>query len=238
MKIERYDTVDLVQKAAEKISELVARHSESPLLFMVSGGSAMKLLNYVQILEDQYPNILLTVLDERYTFEDDESNFFALTQTGFYKQAVENDASTFDPRPKEGESLEACAKRFNAVLKEWMRENADGQIIITQGMGADGHTAGIFPDGDKEAFDTRFVTTQNLAVGYEIAPKVNQYTKRITVTIPFLKNHVDHPIIYVQGEGKRDALASALTEESEIHSVPAAVVREMKSVTLFTDIEM
>lgn len=190
---------------------LGALDTDVPILLMVSGGSSISLLDNIKLAD----NITLTVLDERY---EDESNF---------AQVSHLTNRLIDPGAVGGESLEETATRFENNIKEWRENNPSGKIIITQGMGGDGHTAGIFPS---------FKETDKWVVGYEV--NTNQFPKRITVTPSFLINEVDTSIVYISGESKKEALEKVLDESGSLSETPARIIREMKDATIFTDIDL
>ena len=58
---------------------------------------------------------------------------------------------------------------------------------------------------------------------------------RVTATLPFLRE-VDGAIVYAVGDQKAEALQKVVAHEGTLFSTPARVLKQMKSVTLFTDI--
>jgi len=201
-------TLEKLNKARDALLE--ALHTDKPILLMSSGGSALCLLDVVTFSD----NITLTVLDERY---QDESNF---------KQVVHYTNRIIDPRAVGGESLEETAQRFENNINKWRKTNPNGKIVITQGMGADCHTAGIFP---------QFRETKKLVVGYVV--DANPFPNRITVTPYFLRNEVDSSIVFISGDSKKEALQKVLEEHGDLSQTPARIMREMKNITIFTDID-
>lgn len=49
---------------------------------------------------------------------------------------------------------------------------------------------------------------------------------------------IDFPVIYLTGENKKAALEKALDKDTIITDIPARIVLEMKSPTIFTDINI
>lgn len=106
----------------ERISRCLGQHKDMPVLFLISGGSALKALDGIdeQVLGS---NTIVSVLDERLDVESKDRNFFQLMQTDFYKKA------------------RARSVKFVPLFDT----NFSGTVIATMGIGVDGHTAGIMP---------------------------------------------------------------------------------------------
>jgi 6-phosphogluconolactonase/glucosamine-6-phosphate isomerase/deaminase len=159
-------------------------------------------------------------------------------QTKLYQDAHDANAAFIDPRPREGETLALSGARFNEQLNAWLTAHRNGRIIATHGIGADGHTAGIFPrPNDPEEFAREFVDTDVYAIGYAVPATHTLHTERITVTVPFLTEHIDHAIVFATGSEKREALSAALDSACEMHVTPACVLQRMRRVEVYTDIE-
>ncbi|MBI2113212.1 MAG: 6-phosphogluconolactonase, partial [Candidatus Wildermuthbacteria bacterium] len=122
------------KNATAQLEFLLAQHKDSPILFMVSGGSSLVLLEGLQISG----NMTLTVLDERYSKDPAASNFNKLQRYEFFQNA----SHTLDVRVQENEPLEQFASRFEELLRNWKEQNPSGVVVATQGVAADGHTAG------------------------------------------------------------------------------------------------
>lgn len=219
----------LAQKAGLKITSLISAKKNLPVLLLVSGGSAFQILDTIDssILGKR---ITIGVLDERYSLDPEINNFLHFTKTKFYTHAKKNGCSFIDTHVHNGETLEAVANRFDNELKKWKTINPKGIILITQGVGPDGHTAGIFPG-------IIFENTNKWVIGYDIG-KRNQYPLRITTTPYFLTDMVDYSIVFVTGENKKKVLQKVLDPESIAIEVPAAIIQKMKNVEVFTDIRV
>ncbi len=225
MEVFRYKTKEEARaKAADGLDNLF-REISGPVLFLSSGGSSLELLNGLQIGE----NVTVSVLDERYSTDPAVNNFVQL-----FERIRPN--AFIDTRVGQNEILEQLAERFEKELRMWKEKNPEGKIVITQGMGFDGHVAGIMPyPENRELFRQMFENRERWVVGYDAAGK-NQYPLRITVTFPFLRQ-VDYSIGYIMGEAKRDALSRVTASEGSLPETPGRILREMKSVKIFTDID-
>ena len=95
----------------------------------------------------------------------------------------------------------------------------DGQLprfdLILLGMGADGHTASLFPGTD--ALHER----RRLAVANRVEKLA---TERITLTVPVLNNAED-VLFLVQGEEKAEALKAVLEGPYEPERLPSQLIR-------------
>lgn len=177
----------------------------------------------------------ITVLDERWSEDSAISNFAHVAGTEFYKKAKGAGALSIDTRSQKGEELPALAARFDCALKEWRRTHPDGIVIATQGIGADGHTAGIFPHPENPAFfQELFENPAQWVAAYDASGK-NPYPLRVTVTPPFLRNQVDLSLVFIVGEEKRLAFEKVMAPEGTLWEIPGRIIREMKEVHVFTD---
>lgn len=188
------------------------------MLLLLSGGSALAPLR----LLPEPPSATIAALDDRVSDDPAVSNYLQLVEAGM--------RPGFDSRPRPGEPREAVAARFDAFLRGWRQAHPEGRVVITQGIGPDGHTAGIFP-----------LAAASFSALYDGAWAVSHahgapYPERVTVTPGFLVDQVDASLLYVGGENKREALARALDPTSRPHEVPAAVIQRMRDVRLVTDL--
>lgn len=209
--------------ATDGLNNVLGKISD-PILFLSSGGSSLEVLEGLQIGE----NSMVSVLDERYSTDPLVSNFAQLFERMQPKTFIPHlsagysgkGAGFIDTRVRPHETLQQLAQRFERELRTWKQRNPHGAIVITQGMGADGHTAGIMP---RYIFDNP---------GQWVAG----YDARVTTTLAFLREMVDYSVAYVTGAKKREALKRLLAREGTLSETPARIMREMKHVKLFTDI--
>ena len=273
MNIHRLQTREEARASAiSEFEALVKGAQGSPLLLLFSGGSALELLGGFRedLLQGYEPTI--GVLDERYSKDPGASNFAQLATSRFYQAAKMQGVHSLDTRAYEGLNFRDIGERFAQALKEWKQKNTSGKVIITQGIGEDGHTAGIMPYPlHKERFSKLFENADKWVVAYDVreteeqkaqpAPATGQsplfartvrgittlwqgrpkhteeaFPMRITVTLPFLRNIVDHSIVYAVGARKERILPRVLLEHGELWEFSARVIHEMKDVRVFTDI--
>lgn len=216
-------------RAGKALTMLLKASYDAPVLLLVSGGSAFKLLESVEI-DSLSEHCTLGVLDERYSIDPEVNNFAQLTRSTFYSGALSQGIQIIDTRVAQDETMEEVQARWDTLLHEWNERNPNGVVIVTMGVGKDGHIAGILPSVDTTLFEGNAWTC-----GYEVPKSVNPHTKRLTVTHTFLRTVVTHAIVFVVGEDKEQALQAVLREKGAIQETPARIVREISVVSLYTD---
>ncbi len=215
--------------AGEVMTKLLVQYKDTPVLLLLSGGSAFSILENIPayVLDSR---ITLGVLDERYDTDESINNFIQLSKTAFFNRAVQSGCFYIDTHVESGETLQNLGLRFNHILSKWREDNPGGVVLITLGLGQDGHTAGLMP-GYVEEVSWSGV----LAMGYEVDTLVNPYTKRVTVTPRFLKTEVTGAIAYVAGASKCSVLNQLLSAEGEIEICPALLWHSIRGLTIVTD---
>ena len=226
MKVFLHNTKEETKKAATETLNQLFGETSQPILFLSSGGSSLELLDGLSLGD----HVTVSVLDERYSNDPTINNFSQLMTHRI-------SAKFIDTRIKEGESIQELAQRFEKELREWKNANPNGTIVITQGMGSDGHTAGMMPYPESHPiFQNLFENSHRWVVGYDATKEKNEYPLRVTVTMPFLQEVVDHSIVYLTGENKTEAFKRTLDSQGKLWETPARIIREMKDVKIFTDI--
>ena len=234
--IKQTNATQLVKRAAFFLNYLFEKYQNQPILFLTSGGSALSILALIDTSFIKN-NCTITVLDERYSHDTQVNNFSLLAATDFYKKSLENKAQFIDTRVLANESMQELATRFDTELKIWKQSNPKGHIIATQGIGPDGHTAGIMPfPEDTKTFKVLFQEQEKWVTAYDAKDK-NSFGLRVTTTIPFLET-IDYVVVYAIGENKRQALKQILSPLPQLNKVPGSVIRSMRNASLFTDLNI
>lgn len=237
IQLTQYETRDeALRSAGSELNTLFAQHMSSAILFLSSGGSALQLVEAIlpQYITDR---ITVTVLDERYSSDPQENNFALLMQTEFYSRIQEKGCRTIDTRVQQGETAEQLASRFEQAMREWNDVHPAGVVIATMGVGSDAHISGMMPFPErKETFETLF-EGERWVVSYDATGK-NPYPHRVTTTMPFVRSVIDHALVFVSGEDKKQALEAIFNQDSHaLHITPGAVLHEMNDVRVHTDIK-
>lgn len=221
--------------ARDKLFELFEQDSSKSVLFLSSGGSAFNLIATHNAPEGI--NLTLGVLDERFSRDPKVNNFSQLMETQFYKSCIEQGYKVLDTRVTKDDSdedFETFTKIFESGIVSWCNKNPTGVIIITQGMGPDGHTAGIFPEKNKQKFKEQFESPSKLVFGYDAGKENTPHPLRVTVTFSFLRFFVSHSVCLVVGESKENMVKEAF-QNDDCNKIPFSIIRDMKDVHVYTD---
>ena len=120
----------------------------------------------------------------------------------------------------------ASARSYADVLRAYFDGKAIGFDVLLLGLGADGHTASLFPDSPT-------LDTPNGWVAATEAPPSSPILHRLTLTFPAL-NASRHVLFLVSGADKQEALGRVLTP-AEADPLPAARVRPMGTLAWYVD---
>lgn len=225
-----------LRAAAERLSTYLktAKEEGEAVLFVVSGGSALGVLDEVVIPESLDLTVVLG--DERFSTDPEVNSFSQLVATPFYEHLIERGAQVISTEVTEGEKLELAAARLEDALREWSDDHPKGQVIALLGMGADGHTVGIIPGTfDESKMREHFEGARQWVVGYQVKEGLNPYRERFTTTFAFLRERVDMAVVYAAGEAKCPALTRVHTHSTDHLKEPIQIVHTMKLVDIFTD---
>lgn len=226
----------LKEDAGAALARLLSDASTNrPILLLLSGGSAFDILSSCALPETTL-GFTVMMLDERFSEKREENNFYIFSQTDFYARIKKAGATLVNTESAPEKTVEDLAQKMNDTLLRWEEEHPEGKIFATLGIGADGHTAGIMPYPENpELFENLFTDEKRVVVGYDAGTK-NPIPLRATVTIPFLKNRIDAGIVYAVGASKQAAFEKIRSEKGSLAETPARILREMREVTLFTDV--
>jgi 6-phosphogluconolactonase len=160
--------------------------------------------------------------DERAVPPDDPQSNYRMARETLLEPARVPDANVFRWRT-ESPDLDAAARDYEQTLRA--RESQPLLDLVLLGLGADGHTASLFPG------TAALAVADRLAVAVEV-PALG--TRRLTLTYPALLGAAE-VFFLVTGRDKRIALADVLRPES---ALPAArVIHRPEPVRIFCDRE-
>jgi 6-phosphogluconolactonase/glucosamine-6-phosphate isomerase/deaminase len=220
--------------AGEALNQYLTENLKNPVLLLLSGGSALSILDYVgpSALSE---NLSVCVLDERFSEDPIVNNFSQLQKTEFYAFAFEAGCSFFGTLTRPNETAKMLAQRWQTNLQNWLKDNPTGKIFATLGMGADGHTAGIFPMPENPIKFKTLFQSDSLVAEYDATGKT-QLPLRITTTLTFLAK-INHAIAFVCGMGKKEKLEQVLAKQGKINELPALAWHKISKVEIYTDLK-
>jgi len=229
------DAVGARAMASGKISELFRRAETGgkSILFLASGGSALKALDESVYLPK---NFAIGLVDERQNVGLKDRNAYLLSLTPFFKKASAKKTAILFDVPS---SLCATGEYFDNyedTLKNWRSNHPDCFVVVLLGMGADGHTAGIFPMPDDSASFNALYSNERYFVVHSYG--AGRLKERITVSISFLKREVDAAVVFCTGQDKISALKKVVSGAVLPHEMPAAVWKDMKQAYIYSDIRL
>jgi 6-phosphogluconolactonase len=217
MPIDVYDNADNLAEAAA--GRLAALLTEVPVTFGLAGGST-PVATYRILREQALPwqQVTCWLPDERWVPPEDPASNALMARRQLTDhvpaQLIAPDTTLADP----GEAAAAYQRLLEA-------EFDGGPDVVLLGVGADGHTASLFPETEALGLDHP---------GY-VANWVDGFgTWRLTATAPLLQAS-DQIIYLVSGTGKAGVMRRILVDEEPL---PARVVADgAASVTWMLDAE-
>ncbi|HJX61549.1 MAG TPA: 6-phosphogluconolactonase, partial [Dehalococcoidia bacterium] len=145
-----------------------------------------------------------------------DSNY-RLAQEAFIS-TVPIPAGNVHPMPTEGSDPNAAAARYEETLRRFFAppEGEPPRLdLVLLGLGADGHTASLFPGSPALHEDGRLVVAVHV-------PKLDAW--RLTLTPPVLRS-ARHIVLLVSGSDKASVLREVLEGPYDPHRLPAQLVR-------------
>lgn len=156
--------------------------------------------------------------DERYVPFDDARNHYRMVREVFLDH-VPIPPRQVHPMPTAGPDPETAARAYEDLLRLYFPGPWPVFDLAILGVGADGHTASLFPGSPALAERERWV----VAVREPTAdPPI-----RLTLTLPVL-NHAACVYFIVTGPEKTAALRRALTDPPDPVGCPASAVRPVR----------
>lgn len=236
MNTPRIHTYATKEAAANNLARTLATECldmERPTLLLFSGGSALSVTEHLPFPADA-SFLTLSVVDERADPSGATSNFQELSRTPWFQKMISAGATALDPLTSADLSTKEQAQAFERALRQWQETHKNGLIVAILGMGADGHTAGIFPSGAAATFAQRF--QGDAWVTAHTIPEAPSYPERITTTLTFLQQVVDRVYVFLCGREKEIAWRHLLTQDLPLSTLPILGIYEMRQPQIFTDL--
>jgi len=163
--------------------------------------------------------------DERHVPPDHPDSNFRLANQALLSKLKLPPGNVHRIRAEVSDATEA-ARAYEGELRGFF-DLPVGQVprfdLVLLGMGADGHTASLFPG--TAAIHER----SRLVIAY-LVPKLGSY--RITLTPPVLQNAA-HALVLVSGPGKADAVAEVLEGPLDPDRLPAQLLRSARGSVIW-----
>ncbi len=167
------------------------------------------------------------IVDERFVpFEHEASNYGMIERTLLRHTAIPRE--NIHPVPTAVDTPREAARRYEEELVSFfgLPHPPAGRMprfdLILLGLGADGHTASLFPGAPA------LEETSRLAAA--VSPSGPAENERITLTFPVI-NNAENVMILAAGDNKAAAARDVITEKSS--PLPAAMVRPEQGRLVF-----
>jgi 6-phosphogluconolactonase/glucosamine-6-phosphate isomerase/deaminase len=219
------------ETASHLLSDTLRRYQNKSVLLMLSGGSALTLLDQVDFSVLGH-HVTITTLDERFSIDPTINNFAQLQATNFFNESIIRGVSIIDTSIIPSDTMNGVKERCENALCDWMAKFPNGIVLTVMGIGSDGHTAGIFPgEYEVDFFGSSWV------VAYTVPKEINQFQQRLTVTHTFLREQVNEAIVYAVGMDKKPVIEMIKQIDCATRDLPSGILKEMARVTLVTDLD-
>jgi 6-phosphogluconolactonase len=205
---------------ADELADSVSARGRAS--FVLSGGSTPRPL--YELLAGQFknripwPGVHVFWSDERYVPHDHPLSNYRMVKGALLDHASIPPAQVY-PMPTRFPEPQAAARDYETTVAHYFSGTPPVFDVVLLGIGADGHTASVFP-GSSAITSARFV----MAV---TAPA--EQPSRLTLTLPVIASARRIGVL-VTGAGKAAALAAALGGKSEL---PAAVLARTASTAVW-----
>ncbi len=187
----------LADKIGKRLMAGIDRNGRASLA--VSGGTTPKtLFETLSAMELSWPHVVITLVDERWVAPTDQDSNERLVRDHLLKDKAA--AATFIGLKNEAASASAGEDECERRLKDVPRPID----VLILGMGADGHTASLFPGAQKLARAVDMNATRS-CMG--IAPRDAPH-ERMTLTLPAILDAAQI-FLHLAGPDKKDVLAQA-----------------------------
>jgi len=224
------DPSAVAQEFAIYLMKLISAKTQCHIA--LSGGSTPKLLfdllseNYAGIID--WSKVYLYWGDERCVPPDHEESNYKMTNEHLLSKIAMPEDQVYRIRGEDEPDVEA--ERYASVIEQNIitEEGLPRFDLIILGMGADGHTASIFPH------QMHLLHSEKIC---EVAMHPDSRQKRITLTGPVI-NNADNVSFLVTGEPKADKIRQIMGKSEEWKQYPSSFIQpEHGTLSWFLDAE-
>lgn len=217
----QYDSYESLSIAAAHFFTVACQRSitaHGKFTVALSGGNTPKRL-YELLATPEFSNninwkkVFIFFSDERYVpHHDPESNFNMASKTLLDHITIPQ-KNIFAIPVSSSPVKDALA--YEAAVKQMTGDVKFAFDLILLGMGADGHTASLFPGNE-------IVNEKKRLVKEVFVKEKNMY--RISFTLPLI-NRAKQVLLLVSGEEKKEVLKKILTKRNKIKQLPVQLVQ-------------
>jgi 6-phosphogluconolactonase len=229
-----FDTIDELATALSREFAEIATKSileKNEFAFVLAGGETPKAV-YRRLAADYsnalaWEKVMFFLGDERYLpHTSPQSNFRMARETLLNHLPI--DEKNIFPIPTHFRRPEDAAADYEKTLRSKFQGQWPRFDLVLLGLGADCHTASLFPGSPALQEKSKWVAVSESPV----EPKT-----RLTLTFPAI-NHAANVFLIVTGEKKAAALLDVLSGHMDVDSCPAAGVKPIDgSLTWWLDKE-
>lgn len=224
--IKIFDTIEAQNQAtAAAIIKLIAHTLSDNTTFslVLAGGNTPRQLYEVICAQHRrsvaWKKVRFYLGDERYVPHDHrQSNFRMIRESLLSKLPVPSE--NIFPMPINYTVIADAARAYESILRSHFNSDWPQFDLALLGLGADCHTASLFPGSPVLAEQTRWVAA---------ATADKEPRQRLTLTLPAI-NHAKNIFFVVDGSEKAAAVKKALAADAE-PICPAAMVRPESGLT-------
>ena len=184
---------------------LAGGHTPRPLYRRIAGDIGTRI---------DWSNVHVFFGDERLVPAMDPASNYTMARESLLDR-VAIPADNIHPVRADLGSPNAAAEEYEHQLRRSFGDTLPRFDLILLGMGADGHTASLFPHSRALTESNRWV----VATEAPVEPR-----DRITLTLPVI-NNAAHVFFIVEAKGKEQALEHARADDADTAAYPAAAVK-------------
>lgn len=222
-------TDDAVRLAAEQVVAALESTGSAPCVALAGGRTPAKvysaLANPPWRERVDWSRVRWFWGDERAVPPDHpDSNYRMACETLLHPLGVL--ADRIHRMPADAADLPAAAREYEQVIRAWVPAGPGGIPVfdlVLLGLGADGHTASLFPSSSALA------ERERLVVAHQV-PALRAW--RMTLTIPLIRA-ARRIVFLATGADKAEAVSQVLSPQADPRLLPGAAFRESAGRTVW-----
>ena len=195
--------IELAQDIAQRLHATIQASGKAVL--SVSGGkSPIELFEALRVHAIDWSKVIITLVDERCVPNSHNDSNAHLVQ----QHLLQDGAYDATLVPMVNETIDVSDATQQAVWASAQLQTAGPADVLVLGMGADGHTASLFPEAPNLAQALDLHNTQGCVGITLVHPPANAPYPRVTQTLAHLLK-AKHIVLPISGDDKRNTLQRA-----------------------------